>query len=157
MKLLIQPLHALLCAIVLRTQGTASAFVLEGGVQQAYGGLETSLPLNGQYQDTEGEFESHERRAVLTAAATALLTTTAPMAAVAGDDTASTTLHIVGYPKEGQCGQADVPSAGVFFAKNLGGMIDGPCSKDGYAVPEGTANGIKEKDKERIYEIYGKE
>lgn len=69
----------------------------------------------------------------------------------------TTTLHIVDYPKKGACGQANVPEAGVFFAKKLGSMVEGACAVDGYTVSQGTAPGIKEKDQKRTYEIYGKE
>ena len=103
--------------------------------------------------DWKMEVAEGQRRAILAAVLTSVA---APLVAGAGDD-APTTLHIVNYPKEGSCGQADVPPTGVFFAKNLGGMVEGPCSKDGYTVPEGTASGIRDKDKERTYEIYGKE
>ena len=81
-----------------------------------------------------------------------------PKSARADDSKATTTtLHIVDYPVEGKCGQANVPEKGVFFAKSLGGMVDGPCSVEGYSVANGTSNGVKDKDKERVYDIYSKE
>lgn len=74
-----------------------------------------------------------------------------------GDDSApKTTLHIVDYPVQGSCGEGDVPAAGVFFAKNLGGMSDGSCASVGYTVPQGTAQGTGDKDKQRTFNIYGK-
>jgi hypothetical protein len=130
--------------VLLTTLQLHLAFVvLQSPVQVA-----TSLHM----QQGQHEGPGRQRSAILTAAVTALV---APLAAMADDP--PTTLHIVDYPKQGSCGQADVPPAGVFFAKNLGGMVDGPCSREGYTVPQGTENGIKEKDKQREYQIYGKE
>ena len=79
------------------------------------------------------------------------------IAVAADDDAAKTTLHIVDYPVKGSCGEGKVPEAGVFFAKNLGGMVDGSCASVGYSVPQGTAQGTGDKDKQRTFDIYGKE
>ena len=65
-------------------------------------------------------------------------------------------LHRIDYPKQGMCGEADVPEKGVFFVKTLGGFSDGTCAAAGYPVKQGTANGTGEKDKEKTYDIYSK-
>ena len=65
-------------------------------------------------------------------------------------------LHRVDYPKQGMCGEADVPEKGVFFVKTLGGFSEGTCAAAGYTVKEGTANGTGEKDKEKTYDLYSK-
>ena len=69
---------------------------------------------------------------------------------------ADAVLHIVDYPKKGSCGEALVPDKGVPFVKAFGGMSDGGCAAAGYTKKEGTANGTGDKDKDRIYDIYGK-
>ena len=76
--------------------------------------------------------------------------------AFADGDDSSTTLHILNYPIDGKCGEAQVPEAGVFFAKTFGKLEDGSCAAEGYTVDEGTANGTGEKDSKRTYSIYSK-
>lgn len=67
-------------------------------------------------------------------------------------------LHRIDYPKQGACGEADVPEKGrVLRQKTLGGFSDGACAAAGYPVKQGTANGTGEKDKEKTYDIYSKE
>ena len=106
--------------------------------------------------------------ALLLAIATTTTTVTAPSwrqaarAAAADDDDKDTTtpppLHKVDYPVPGKCGQADgVPDNAVFFVKTFGGFTDGACAVEGYTVNQGTAKGTGDKDKERVYAIYGKE
>ena len=110
--------------------------------------------------EMQEEVVNQQRRALLLSAAS--LAVFFPLSALADDQekdasTSTTVLHIVDYPKSGSCGQANVPSNGVFFAKKFGGLVDGSCATEGFSVAEGTANGIKEKDQQRTYEIYGKE
>lgn len=103
----------------------------------------------------------NERRDFLAATFAAVSTTLfVPPVAMADDDSGGggiTTLHILDYPVQGKCGQAAVPEKGVFFAKTFGKLVDGSCATEGYTNEEGTANGTGEKDKERTYNIYGKE
>jgi hypothetical protein len=67
------------------------------------------------------------------------------------------TLHILDYPKEGSCGEMQVPKAITFLAKTFGGAFqDGPCSLDGYILDQGTAMGTKKQDKEKTYKVFGK-
>lgn len=95
----------------------------------------------------------NRRRQLVAAAAAVLISPVSKAWAADGEKT----LHIVDYPIKGKCGQAEVPEAGVFFAKNLGGMVEGSCVTDGYTTKEGTASGITDKDKQRTFYIYGKE
>ena len=48
--------------------------------------------------------------------------------AVAADDEATVTLHIVDYPKAGACGEVQTTEQKAFFAKKFGGLQDGSCS-----------------------------
>lgn len=112
--------------------------------------------------DTEGvNMESNEnhsgRRGFLAAATMSFGSVLLPsLPAFADGDDSTTTLHILNYPIDGKCGEAKVPEAGVFFAKNFGKLQDGSCAVEGYTVDEGTANGTGEKDQKRTYSIYGK-
>lgn len=97
------------------------------------------------------------RREIFSAASAVLGTLMLTPAIVnAAESDGSTVLHIVDYPVKGKCGQADVSEKGAFFAKQFGGMVDGSCDTEGYSVGDGKANGIKEKDQQREYEIYEK-
>ena len=95
---------------------------------------------------------THSRRFVLLAA----LPAAAALPRNAAHAADFVPLHRIDYPKQGMCGEADVPEKGVFFVKTLGGFSDGTCAAAGYPVKQGTANGTGEKDKEKTYDIYSK-
>ena len=99
-----------------------------------------------------GGKDNHGRRAFLATAASAFAFGM-PLASHADDET----FHRIDYPVAGKCGQAEVPENAVFFVKTFGGFTEGSCAVEGYTVAEGTANGTGEKDKQRTYNIYGKE
>ena len=65
-------------------------------------------------------------------------------------------LHILDYPKQGSCGEALIPDAGIPFVKAFGGLESGSCASAGYSVKEGEENGTGERDKDRTYTVYGK-
>lgn len=125
-------------------------------------------PMNSQRADINLPAESPKdegllidadtgRRALLGAVMSACTVFAPSLGALADDeDESNTTLHIVDYPVQGKCGEAQVPEKGVFFAKTFGGLVEGSCSADGYTSDEGTANGTGDKDKKRTYSIYGK-
>lgn len=81
----------------------------------------------------------------------------APQMVKADGDENNTTLHILDYPKEGLCGQIQTTEKKAYFAKTFGGLKDGACSVEGYTKSEGTTNGINDKDKEKVYSLFGKE
>ena len=93
--------------------------------------------------------ESISRRRVAMLGVLPLLTS--PLMAQADE-----VLHIIGYPKQGSCGEALVPDKAIPFVKAFGGFSDGSCASVGYETEEGTQNGTGDKDKERAYTIYGK-
>ena len=65
-------------------------------------------------------------------------------------------LYILDYPKQGSCGEALIPDAGIPFVKAFGGLESGSCASAGYSVKEGEENGTGERDKDRTYTVYGK-
>ena len=63
---------------------------------------------------------------------------------------------VLDYPKQGSCGEALIPDAGIPFVKAFGGLESGSCASAGYSVKEGEENGTGERDKDRTYTVYGK-
>ena len=126
---------------------SSNAFLLTKQAQYAKG--VDMMATNG------GGNDIGERRDFLTTALATTAVIFSPSMAMADEDS-TTTLHILDYPVQGNCGEAKVSEKGVFFAKTFGKLVDGSCATEGYTNAEGSANGTGEKDSQRTYDIYGK-
>jgi len=74
-----------------------------------------------------------------------------PLAAAADE-----VFHFMDYPKAGLCGEALIPDTAIPFVK-MAGYSSGSCASIGYTKPAGSATGTGDRDKDKTYDLYGKE